>query len=64
MKKKMKESVPVETRGMFGQKKNRHKKRTLEAHRKAHRELKHDIRNCPYSLEELLFYDDIIFDEF
>ena len=64
MKKKVKVTVPVETRGLFGQKKIRYKKCTLEVDRKTYREVQHDIKNRPYSLEEMMFYDDIIFDEF
>ena len=64
MKHKVKVNVPVESRGLFGQKKVQYKKCTLEVDGKTYREMKKNLKNQPYSLEEMMFYDDIIFDEF
>ena len=64
MKHKVKVNVPVETRGLFGQKKVQMKKCTLEVDGKTYKEMKKDLKNQPYSLEEMMFYDDIIYDEF
>ena len=64
MKHRVKVSVPVESRGLFGQKKVRMQKCTLEVDGKTYREMKKNLKNQPYSLEEMMFYDDIIFDEF
>ena len=64
MKHKVKVNVPVETRGLFGQKKVQMKKCTLEVDGKTYKAMKKDLKNQPYSLEEMMFYDDIIYDEF
>jgi hypothetical protein len=62
MKQKMKIEVPVEKRGFFGIKKTVMETRTIEVDNKPHKKQKKEREHRPYSMEEMLFYDDI-FDE-
>ncbi len=63
MKHKIKVQVPVEKRGLLGFKKTVMAMRTVEVDGKTYRKIKDQQKNKPYSIEEMLFYDDIIFDD-
>lgn len=63
MKHKVKVLVPVEKRGLFGFKKTVMEHRTIEVDGKTYRELQKKKRNRPYSIGEMMLYDDI-YDEF
>ena len=62
MKHKIKVQVPVEKRGLFGIKKTVMETRTVEVDGKTYKRLKKEWENRPYSIEEMMFYDDL-FDE-
>ena len=63
MKHKIKAKVPVEKRGFLGIKKVVMETRTIEVDEKTYKKLKKEWENRPYNIEEMMFYDDIIFDE-
>ena len=54
--------VPVEKRGLCGKKKIVLKERTMIVDGKTYRRIKKEERNRPYSVEEMMLYDDL-FDE-
>jgi predicted transcriptional regulator len=62
MKHRVKVKVPVEKRGLFGIKKTVMETRIVELDGKTYKELKKEWERRPYSVEEMMFYDDI-FDE-
>ena len=62
MKHKVKVQVPVEKRGLFGFKKTVMETRIIEVDDKTYKKMKKEARNRPYSVEEMMFYDEI-FDE-
>lgn len=62
MKHKIKVNVPVEKRGLFGIKKTVIESRIIEVDDKTYRKLKKEQKKRPYSIEEMMFYDEI-FDE-
>lgn len=62
MKHKVKVQVPVEKRGLFGIKKTVMETRTIEVDGKTYKKMKTKWKNRPYSIEEMMFYDDL-FDE-
>jgi predicted transcriptional regulator len=62
MKHRVKVKVPVEKRGLFGIKKTVMETRIVELDGKTYKELKKKWERRPYSVEEMMFYDDI-FDE-
>lgn len=59
MKHKVQIQVPVEKRGLFGIKKAVMKTRTIEVDSKTYKKMKKDWGNRPYSIEEMMFYDDL-----
>ena len=61
MKHKVKVQVPVEKRGLFG-KKTVMEMRTIEVDSKTYKKMKQEAKNRPYSIEEMMLYDEI-FDE-
>jgi len=61
MKHKVTVQVPVEKRGLFG-KKTVMETRTIEVDSKAYKKMKQDAKNRPYSIKEMMLYDEI-FDE-
>ena len=61
MKHKVEVQVPVEKRGLFG-KKTVMETRTIEVDSKTYKKMKQDAKNRPYSIEEMMLYDEI-FDE-
>lgn len=62
MKHKIKGQIPVEKRGILGIKKTVMETRTIEVDGKTYKKLQKEWKNCPYSIEKMMFYDDI-FDE-
>lgn len=62
MKHKIKVQVPVEKRGLFGIKKTVMETRTIEVDGKTYKKMQKEARNRPYSIEEMMLYDEI-FDE-
>ena len=63
MKRKVKVQVPVEKRGLFGFKKTVMETRTMEVDGKTYKKIKKQRDNRPYSVEEMMFYDDIFYDD-
>ena len=63
MKHKVKVQVPVEKRGLFGIKKTVMETRTIEFYVKTFKKMKNEWENRPYSIEEMMFYDDLFGDE-
>ena len=63
MKHKVKVKVPVEKRGFLGIKKTVMETRIIEVDDKTYKKMKRDWANRPYSIDEMLFYDDIIYAE-
>ena len=61
MKHKVTVQVPVEKRGLFG-KKTVMETRTIEVDSKTYKKMKQDAKKRPYSIEEIMLYDEI-FDE-
>ena len=59
MKHKIKVKVPVEKRGVLGIKKTVMETRTIEVDGKTYKKLKKEWENRPYSIEEMMFYDDL-----
>lgn len=63
MKHKVKVQVPTEKRSLFGIKKTVMETRTIEVDDKTYRKMLHEQKNQPYSIEEMMLYDDTFFDE-
>lgn len=59
---KVKVKVPVKKWGFCG-KKTVWETRIIKVDDKTYKEMKKAERNKPYTLEEMIFYDDIIYDE-
>lgn len=59
MKHKVKVQIPVEKRGLFGIKKTVMETRTIEVDGKTYKKMKKEWENRPYSIEEMMFYDDL-----
>lgn len=51
--------VPVEKRGIFGFKKIVTETRTVEVDSKTYKKLQKEKKNRPYSIEEMMLYDDL-----
>ena len=62
MKHKVKIQVPVEKRGLFGIKKTVMETRVIEVDDATYKKMQKDKRNRPYSIEEMMLYDEV-FDE-
>lgn len=63
MKHKVKVKVPVEKRGLFGIKKTVMETHTIDVNGKTYKKMKKEWENRPYSIEEMMFYDDLFSDE-
>lgn len=59
---KLKVQVPVEKRGLFEIKKTVMETRTIEVDGKTYKKMQQKKKNCPYSIEEMMLYNEI-FDE-
>ncbi len=60
MKHKVKVTVPVEKRGLFGIKKTVSETRKLTVDGKTYKKIKRARKNRPYSVEEMMLYDEIL----
>lgn len=63
MKHKVEARIPVEKRGLFEIKKTIMETRTIEVDDKTYKKLKREQKVQPYSIEEMMLYDDIFFDD-
>lgn len=63
MKHKVMVKVPTEKRGLFGIKKTVMETRTIEVDDKTYQKMLREQKNQPYSIEEMMLYDDIFFDD-
>lgn len=63
MKYKVKVQVPVEKRGVFDIKKTVMETCTIEVDGKTYKKMKKEWENRPYSVEEMMLYDDLFGDE-
>ena len=59
MKHKIKVRIPVEKRGLFGNKKTVMETRTVEVDGKTYRQLRKEWNSRPYSIEEMMLYDEL-----
>ena len=59
MKHRIKVQVPVEKRGFLGIKKTVMETRTIEVDGKTYKKMQQDYNNRPYSIEEMMLYDDL-----
>ena len=60
---KVKVRMPVNRRGFLGIKKTVMETHTVEVDDKTYKKLKRDHKNQPYTIEEMMLYDDIFFDD-
>lgn len=56
---KIKIKVPVEKRGFLGTKKTVMEMRIIEVDGKTYKKMKNEWENRPYSIEEMMLYDDL-----
>ena len=63
MKHKVKVKVPVEKRVLFGIKKTVMETHTIDVDGKTYKKMKKEWENRPYSIEEMMLYDDLFGDE-
>lgn len=59
MKHKIKVQVPVEKRSLLGFKKTVMETHTIEVDGKNYKRIQQEWKNRPYSIEEMMLYDDI-----
>ena len=59
MKHRIKVQVPVEKRGFLGIKKTVMETRTIEVDGRTYNKMQRDYNNRPYSIEEMMLYDDL-----
>lgn len=62
MRHKIKVQVPVEKRGLLGLKKTVLETRTIEVDSKTYKKLQKERDSRPYSIEEMMLYDDLLDD--
>lgn len=62
MKHRIKVQVETEKRGLFGITRKVMKTRAIEVDGKAYKKMKRDVPNRPYSIEEMMLYDDLFYD--
>ena len=62
MKHRIKVQVPVEKRGFLGIKKTVMETRTIEVDGRTYNMMQRDYNNRPYSIEEMMLYDDLFDD--
>ncbi len=63
MKHRIRIKVPVEKRGLFGIRRTVLEERTVEVDGKTYRRLQQEQKNRPYSVEEMLLYDEFLDDD-
>lgn len=59
MKRKVKVKVPVEKRSLLGFKKTVMETRTIEVYDKTYKKMQKEWKNRPYSIGEMMLYDDL-----
>ena len=59
MNHKVKALVPVEKKALFGTKKTVYEKRTILVDSKTYKEIKKREKSRPYSVTEMMLYDEI-----
>ncbi len=62
MKHKIKVKVPIEKKGLFGAK-TFLETRVIEVDDKTFRKMKKKQKNRPFSIEEMMLYDDLFYDD-
>ena len=60
---KVRVKVPVTKRGLFGRKKTVYQWRTLRVDAKTYNKLMRRNKNRPFTVEEMMIYDDLFDDE-
>ncbi|MBQ9324863.1 MAG: hypothetical protein IJ246_03725 [Clostridia bacterium] len=63
MRYRVKVKVPVEKRGFLGSRKTVMETRIIEVDRKTYKEMKKREKQKPYTLEEMMLYDELMGDE-
>ena len=63
MKHRVKVLVETEKRGLFGITRKVMETRTIEVDGKTYKKMKRDAANRPYSIEEMMLYDDLFYDD-
>ena len=63
MKRKAKIQVEAEKRGLFGVKRKVIETRTVEADTKTRHKMKRDQNVRPFSVEEMMLFDDLFYDD-
>ncbi len=63
MKRRIKVDVPVEKRVFLGFKKTVYESRTIEVDANTYKRIRRQNRNRPYSIEEMMFYDELFDDD-
>lgn len=63
MRHKVKVKMPVKKRGFLRIKKTVMETHTVEVDDKTYKKLKRDHKSQPYTIEEMMLYDNIFFDD-
>lgn len=63
MKHRVKVQVETEKRVLFGITRIVMETRTIEVDGKTYKKMKSDAANRPYSIEEMMLYDDLFYDD-
>ena len=63
MKRKVKVQVQTEKRGLFGVKRKVLETHTIELDGKTYTDMKRSDANRPFSLEEMMLFDDLFYDD-
>lgn len=63
MKHKVKVQVETEKRGLFGIKHKVLETQTIEVDGKTYKQMKRKWNSRPYSIEEMMLYDDLFYDD-
>lgn len=63
MRHKVKVRMPVKKRGFLGIKKTVMETHVVEVDDKTYRKLQREQKSQPYTIEEMMLYDDLFFDD-
>lgn len=63
MRHKVKVRMPVKKRGFLGIKKTVMETHVVEVDEKTYRKLQREQKRQPYTIEEMMLYDDLFFDD-
>ena len=63
MKRRVKVQVVTEKRGLLGIMRKVMETRTIEVDGKTYKKMKRGAANRPYSIEEMMLYDDLFYDD-